>query len=37
MSTPLPRYVVFGEALTDMVRQADGSWKISRYIGYESP
>ncbi|AEI80465.1 fructokinase FrcK [Cupriavidus necator N-1] len=26
MSTPLPRYVVFGEALTDMVRQADGSW-----------
>ncbi|KWR90576.1 carbohydrate kinase family protein [Cupriavidus sp. IDO] len=26
MSMPLPRYVVFGEALTDMVRQADGSW-----------
>ena len=26
MSKPLPRYVVFGEALTDMVRQADGSW-----------
>lgn len=26
MSTPLPRYVVFGEALTDMVRQPDGSW-----------
>ncbi|SOZ38549.1 carbohydrate kinase family protein [Cupriavidus neocaledonicus] len=26
MATPLPRYVVFGEALTDMVRQADGSW-----------
>jgi len=26
MSIPLPRYVVFGEALTDMVRQADGSW-----------
>lgn len=22
----LPRYVVFGEALTDMVRQPDGSW-----------
>lgn len=26
MSKPLPRYVVFGEALTDMVRQADGNW-----------
>ncbi|WP_454738009.1 carbohydrate kinase family protein [Cupriavidus necator] len=26
MSMPLPRYVVFGEALTDMVRQPDGSW-----------
>lgn len=26
MFKPLPRYVVFGEALTDMVRQADGSW-----------
>lgn len=26
MSKPLPRYVVFGEALTDMVLQADGSW-----------
>ncbi|WP_354675044.1 carbohydrate kinase family protein [Cupriavidus alkaliphilus] len=26
MAMPLPRYVVFGEALTDMVRQADGSW-----------
>ncbi|CAG9177158.1 carbohydrate kinase family protein [Cupriavidus pinatubonensis] len=26
MSRPLPRYVVFGEALTDMVLQADGNW-----------
>jgi len=26
MSPTLPRYVVFGEALTDMVRQPDGSW-----------
>jgi fructokinase len=23
----LPRYVVFGEALTDMIRQDDGSWR----------
>ncbi|WER49005.1 carbohydrate kinase [Cupriavidus sp. WKF15] len=26
MSKSLPRYVVFGEALTDMVLQADGTW-----------
>ncbi|QBE65891.1 carbohydrate kinase family protein [Pseudoduganella lutea] len=25
-SRPLPRYVVFGEALTDMIRQDDGTW-----------
>ncbi|RJG01800.1 carbohydrate kinase family protein [Noviherbaspirillum sedimenti] len=24
---PFPRYVVFGEALTDMIRQDDGSWR----------
>ena len=23
----LPRYVVFGEALTDMIRQDDGTWR----------
>lgn len=27
MTKQLPRYVVFGEALTDMLRQADGSWR----------
>ncbi len=26
MSSNLPRYVVFGEALTDMLRQEDGRW-----------
>lgn len=26
MSAPLPRYVVFGEALTDLIREADGRW-----------
>lgn len=26
MAIELPRYVVFGEALTDMLRQADGRW-----------
>lgn len=26
MSAALPRYVVFGEALTDMIRQPDGRW-----------
>jgi fructokinase len=25
-NTPFPRYVVFGEALTDMIRQDDGTW-----------
>ena len=26
MTAPLPRYVVFGEALTDLIREADGRW-----------
>jgi len=26
MSAQFPQYVVFGEALTDMLRQADGRW-----------
>ncbi len=26
MASAFPRYVVFGEALTDMLRQADGKW-----------
>ncbi len=27
MSAPLPRFVVFGEALTDFIRESDGRWR----------